>query len=205
MTLFYSSYPYLSNAGFSGYGSWSINTTTYTHSLALFGSNASEVARRFAPVAEKLTPLNSSELNITLSQEFWPDYSSFYDVETNTATSHASTGAFVTDNRLLDGPALTGNLTLLRETLEIVSGTPDQNTFLTVFVHGGAVLAAGRHGPYSSVQPGWRRSYVMNIIARLFPATDFGAIQQGVQDDVRITKMDAFRKLAPDTGSYERG
>jgi hypothetical protein len=205
MALFYESIPYLSDIGFAGYGSWSINapaalyqnfTTAYTHSFTLLSHNVSQVVSLFQPVLDKLAKLNTTDMTMSTYQESFDDYGTYFAEKNGTVAPVGGIG--VCDNRLLDGPSLTSNTTFLRETLDIIAGTPEEHTYHSISLHGGKVFLDADE-PLSGVAPAWRKGYVLDIIARTFPEESNGT---AVFEDVRVNKMGAMRALAPNAGSY---
>ncbi|KAB2575878.1 FAD-linked oxidoreductase apf9 [Lasiodiplodia theobromae] len=206
MEQFYSSYPYLSDIGFAGYGTWSIgapaalfgnHTTAYTHSLTLLGSTEAQAVENFAPVLDKIVGFNGSEIFINITHKEYPDWGSYFNEKADTIAPVGNVG--VSASRLIDGAALTGNSTLLRESLEVMAGAPEEQTYHSVGLHGGEIFAHA-DDPYSSLLPAWRKSYILDIVARRW--TGDKAHDDEVAHDIRQVKVPAMQRLAPDTGSY---
>lgn len=116
MAVFYSLYPYLSDVGFAGYGTWSINepaplfenfTTAYVQTFTLPSSNVSEAVDKFGPVMEKLAHFTSDDLQMSNTQHSYPDYESYFAAKNGTVALVEGIG--VCDSRLLDGKSLTSN------------------------------------------------------------------------------------------------
>ncbi|KAF8858969.1 hypothetical protein BDZ45DRAFT_742780 [Acephala macrosclerotiorum] len=188
MALFYESIPYLSDVGFTGYGSWSINalaalyenfTTVYTHYRAIYSSNVSQAVSLFQPDLDKLAQLNATDMTI---MEPWQQLAAL---------------AFLT-TAWLDGQSLTSNATLLREILEIIAGRPEEYAYHNLNLHGSQVFL-NTDEPFSAVAPAWRKGYVLDILARAFAGASNEA---DVFEDVKFKNMGAMRALSPDTGSY---
>jgi hypothetical protein len=87
LAIMYAAYPDLNDAGYSGYGSWAVqssfpvfenSTTGYTHTIALFGQSIAQAQSIFAPVAADLQSYNGTSLVISTSYSSFPSYSSFY-------------------------------------------------------------------------------------------------------------------------------
>jgi hypothetical protein len=197
MPVFYSSYPYLSDVGFAGYGTWSINgpaplfenfTTAYVQTFALPSSNVSEAVDKFEPVMEKLAHFTSDDLQMSNTQHSYPDYESYFAAKNGTVALVEGIG--VCDSRLLDGKSLTSNFKFLRETLTTIAGIPEENAYHNVGLHCGQVFDDAED-PYSAVCPASRKGYVLDIIARTFVGRD----EAPVFPDVRDYKMAAMVRL----------
>ncbi len=209
----YSTYPEMSNRGFSGYGSWSISSPTpvienytgtynvagFTQIYAIFNSTLPTAQALFSPLATKLRSLNSSALYINTKTFSFPTYWQYWNTLSNISSPIGQSAAL--GSRLLDGPALTDNLTALRSTLQTLAGTPEQYTSINiVFVGGGAI--ASLKDPYSGVNPAWRSAYVHNIVARGWAPGTNASIQQAIHEDITNVKVAAMKALAPNTGAY---
>lgn len=208
LAVVHQSYPNLSDAGFSGYGSWSLNsptpvvgnyTTGLVHTVAIFGKTVAEARAIFAPVAAQVERLQNKTLFTTTSYLSFPSYSTYYDRLSGIVTPVGQTAAL--GSRLLNRHALSGNSTGLKSMLKTIAGTPKQATSINYFIGGGQIFRDA-DDPYSGVNPAWREAYMHNIVARGWPhGTSQDAIQE-IYDDVTYTKVQAMKDLAPNTGSY---
>ncbi|KAJ8058227.1 hypothetical protein OCU04_012423 [Sclerotinia nivalis] len=207
LTLIYSAYPDLNDAGLSGYGSWAVQsfapvvgnfTTGYQHALAVSKKSLSQTQAIFAPVMSKLQQYNSS-LFINPTYLTFPTYAAYYKtLSGGKSAAGIGTGAF--GGRLLDRTALTSSLTDLGRMLNITAGSQGQLTSTSVsLVGGGEVFIPD---PSSGLNPAWRSSYVHNIVARGWTAGTNEAAVQEIKDDITYTKVGAMKKLAPHTGCY---
>ena len=210
----YSYYPQLGDHGFSGYGSWSISSTTpvienytgpydvagFTQIYAIMNTNISTAQTYLSPLLDKLQgSYNSSAVYINTKFYSFDTYWKYWDTLSNISSPVGQSAAL--GSRLLDGPALTNNASALLSAIKTTAGTMEEYTSTNiVFVGGGAI--ASLNDPNSGVNPAWRKSYVHNIVARGWsPGTD-PSIQQSIHEDITNVKIAALKKLAPDTGAY---
>lgn len=207
LALIYASYPDLSDAGWSGYGSWATSPVPivpnhsigFTHAIAVFGKTAAEAENSFGPVAAKLQNFTSS-LSINTTYSAFPTYAAYYKALSGITGPVGSSAAL--GSRLLDRKALTSKPTVLKTTLQAIAGTPDQfASSYIVFVGGGQVFEDAKD-QYSGVNPAWRKTYVHNILARGWAPGSDAATIAAVHKDITFTKVQALKTLAPDTGSY---
>ena len=203
-------YPNLSDAGFSGYGSWYVNyfapvvlnsTTGFTHTIALFGKSSETAKSLFAPTAAKLAVINrNNSLVINETYTAFPTYSTYFSTFSNYSQP---AGAYpAVGSRLLDRKALTADPEKLSETLQTLAGKPSEFTSNNIVFVGGGQVSRDAEDPYSGVNPAWRNSYVHNIVARGWaPGTDQATID-AIRKDITTVKVQAMKDLAPDTGCY---
>lgn len=207
LAMIYASYPDLSDAGWSGYGSWATSpvpivpnySVGFTHTIAVFGKSAAEAEKLFRPVAARLQKFKSS-LSINTTYSTFPTYAAYYTAFSGIVGPVGSPAAL--GSRLLDRKALTSKPTVLKTTLQAIAGTPDQfsSTYI-VFVGGGQVFEDAKD-QYSGVNPAWRKAYVHNIVARGWAPGSDAATIAAVHKDLTFTKVQALKTLAPDTGAY---
>ena len=209
MSILYSEFPKLSDAGFSGYGSWTTfgyqpitqnSTAGYIHSIAIFNSSIAAAKEAFRPTLAKLHPYGSAGLSILVTYTSYPDYATYYAAESG-VQQPVGTNAALT-SRFLDHKALTSNISQLTQTLRVIAGTADQTTSINIEFVGGGQVANDRADSLSGVNPAWRDAYVHNIVARGWadgtPAQDI----QAIRNDITYVKGMAMKHLAPDTGCY---
>ncbi|KAF9888838.1 hypothetical protein FE257_008207 [Aspergillus nanangensis] len=216
-------YPVLSDAGFSGYGTvgptalLGISTDApgiYGH---IFGKmlprdNVSATASiQHAKntvnkhLIEDLLPYNGTAFLITSE---WTVYSSFYEYYSNTGGQApvGSTDIAIT-SRLFDKRALENNEQKLEAMMQTVFSTHNDNNTLSTddtllylcLIGGGRVL---HPQPYISVNPGWRKTYLLSEILATWPKDASSDVIQTIKDDVTHRKMNAMRALTPGMGSY---
>ena len=209
LAIVYQAYPDLSDNGFSGYGSWSIYSPTplvgnfstgFIHTIAVFGKSKEQAQSIFQPVAAQLNQYNGSRLYITTSYISFPSYAAYYDKLSGIVTPVGQSAAL--GSRLLDKPALTGNIAKLKATLQTIAGTPEQATSNNIVFVGGGQVFADADDSYSGVNPAWRQTYVHNIVARGWAPGSSNATIDAVYNDITHNKIQAMKDLAPNTGSY---
>lgn len=217
VNIMYQSYPTLGDAGFNGYGSWSIyqpptstdgsspianSTTSYIHTVANFGKTAAEAESLFAPIAAQLAPYNGTNLFMSTSYFESPSYAAYYQRFSGIVTPVGTTAAL--GSRFLDKKALTEDKAALNAMLKTIAGTPEQATSNNIIFMGGkgSQLYADAKDRNSGVNPAWRSMYVHNIVARGWAPGSDNATIDAVYDDITNVKVQAMKKLAPSTGSY---
>ena len=208
----YSAYPNLSDVGFSGYGSWSLNSPTpllqgtnfstgFIHTIANFNKTTTQAKALFAPVARQIAKYNGTRLYVTTKYLQFSSYFSYYyslsDVVTPVGSSSGALGS-----RLLGRKALTGSPAALRAMLNITAGTREQATNNNIVFVGGGQVFRDAPDPYSGVNPAWRETYVHNIVARGWPTGASNETIDAIHNDITNVKTKALRELAPNTGCY---
>ncbi|KAL8652305.1 MAG: hypothetical protein Q9210_002763 [Variospora velana] len=217
--LLHNAYPDLLDEGFSGYGSWSVQsptplvynynytlgedieanfTTGFTHTLSVFNQTIKTAQSAFAPVLRQLAPYEGRSLFINITYSSFPTYATFYDALSGIESPIGSSAAL--GSRLLDRKALTS--TQLNPTLEVLAGTPDQYTSVNLVLVGGGQVARDGADGHSGVNPAWRTAYLHNIVARGWAPGADAATRHAVYDDITKVKVQAMKDLAPDTGAY---
>ena len=208
----YSAYPNLSDAGFAGYGSWSLysptplvpgstSNTGFIHTITNFNKTATEAATLFAPVLNKVSKYNNTSLYIFTKYLEFPSYSAYYNALSGIVTPVGSSSGAL-GSRLLDRTALTGNPAALRTMLSITAGTPAEATSNNIVFVGGGQVFRDASDPYSGVNPAWRKTYVHNIVARGWAPGTSNATIAAIHNDITNVKTQAMKNLAPDTGCY---
>lgn len=210
LAIMYSAYSDLSDAGLNGYGSWAANsyapvisgfpyTTGYKHALAIMGKTIPDAKNAFASTAAKLSVYNGTSLFLSSEYYTFPTYAEYYRTLSGDLGQVGSEAAL--GSRLLDRKAL-ANTTGLKNMLDTTAGLPGQfiqNNFC--LVSGGQVFKDAAD-PHSGVNPGWRTSHVLNIVAGgWLPGAD-AAAKAAVHKDITEVKVGSMTAIAPDTGSY---
>ncbi|OJJ47555.1 hypothetical protein ASPZODRAFT_15006 [Penicilliopsis zonata CBS 506.65] len=215
-------YPTVMDAGFSGYGYLGTSSLLdpsltaeglYTHTIAkrLPDTNTSaswEAAKEELEdkLVADLIAYNSTDLYVSVEYYNFSSFVDYYDAIGGGESSVGTSDILIT-SRLFDKASLEDNAENLAEMMHTIFSTEGDNSTLTLegvvlnncLVAGGQVL---EETPYTSVQPSWRRAYVLaNLIAFWGPGLDTLEIQR-VRDDVTYRKMDAMRRLTPGMGSY---
>ena len=208
VSILYGAYPDLDDAGYAGYGTWTIASPTpvfanftagYLHGLYMFNQTVAEAQQAFSPVLSKLGQFNSS-LYISVSYVSYADYWSFYYTESGVASSVGSASAL--GSRLFSRSSVQSDPAGLRAMIGVIAGTPDQFTSNDFEVVSGGQVFKDASDPYSGVNPAWRVSYFNSIVARGWAPGASQATIDSVWNDITYTKVAAMEAQASDTGAY---
>ncbi|KAJ0386979.1 hypothetical protein COL922a_003130 [Colletotrichum nupharicola] len=209
MTDIYSSYPYLSEVGFAGYGAWAMNSpvpiggnfsTFYSQTFTTLGNDAAEATRLFKPIAEKITPLKDSGFTVSITQKAYTDYGAYYPSKSGTDATVGGVSALA--SRLLGKSALEGNRDQLRKAMETMAGKDGKAVFHTV-VHHGLQTAQETRDKSSAVQPGWYDAVILDIFERPILSGELSVSSNiDLFDDIRQNVLPVYRELSPNTGTY---
>ena len=209
VTALYEAFPDLNDAGFAGYGSWSIASPTpvvgnstigYVHGVYTFNQSVEAGKLAFASTLEKLMPYSGTSLFISISYTTFPDFWTFY---WNAAAVEPAVGtAGVIGSRLFSRHSVQSNSSSLRQMIGTLAGKPEQFTSNNVELVGGGAVFVDASDPFSGVNPAWRISYFNNIVGRGYAPGSPASIIQDVQDDITYVKTQAMKNQAPDTGAY---
>ncbi|KAJ9612185.1 hypothetical protein H2200_003782 [Cladophialophora chaetospira] len=204
--IIYEALPSLQDGGLSGYGSWTAysptpfignSTAGLTYSMGAFGKTKSQVQSLFAPTQAKLAQCNHTT-DLFVNYTAYESYFDYYFATNGINSAAESSSALV--SRLLTKESLSNSSGLARM-LNITAGQPEEFTFNEIgAVGGGAVLSTP--DPYSGINPAWRQTYVMNIVARGYLDTTNYTTAQAIHHDITYVKGRAMTALAPNTGSY---
>jgi len=209
LVVIYSSFPDLNDAGFSGYGSWAVqsfappttisnSTSGYTHAMAVFNESSSYASLTFAPVLSQLYLFNTS-LDIAIQYLSFPTYAAYFN-ELSGVQQTVGSGSAALGSRLLDRPALTSSNSSLAQMIDTIAGLPGQFTSNSLCLVSGGVNFLP--DPTSGLNPAWRRSYLHHIVARGWAAGTNNSVIEEIHNDISIMKVGAMRAVAPDTGAY---
>ncbi|KAK6085554.1 FAD-linked oxidoreductase-like protein 13 [Seiridium cupressi] len=180
------SYADLNDAGCAGYSYW-------------FRTSPTSFMIAFAPVREKLQVFNDT---LTISETYtqYADYWSLYWAESGLYDNSAGDAATMS-SRLIDRDAVS-NSTRVRETIDIMSGTPEEGaTNIAMLVSGGQVFEDAADQT-SGLNPAWRRCHFLLAVGRPVPRNATHDVRKLVADDVTFVKGAAMKRLAPNTGGY---
>ncbi|KAF9887201.1 hypothetical protein FE257_010455 [Aspergillus nanangensis] len=208
VTDIHEAYPCINDAGFSGYGTWSINgpaafignqSVGYVHAVAAMGISLDEGQKAFEPLLSKLRAVNGTQLFVSVDWFEFPSYPAYYmAMSGNQLPVGGSTSAMT--SRMFDKQSLTGNRTALAEMVSTIAGTPEEMTLMSVvFTGGGAVK---NHDPLSGLNPAWREAYMVQVVTRVWAPGSDAAIIKAVRQDISYKKNWAMRKITPFLGSY---
>lgn len=213
-----SKYPFLSDAGFSGYGTIAPGSlipqasgveAIYSHTIGKIipSANAS------ASIQHAKSALNKQLLKDLLRYNGTFFINSTWSVHPSFEHYRASLGGpspvgksnVLMTSRLFDKASLLNNASKLRNMLQIVCSNTEgaihlSRTVLELFLVGGDKVL--HPTPYTSVHPAWRRSYLLaEIVSAPSDNSDSLAVQSA-KDDVTFRKTNAMRALTPGSGSY---
>ena len=205
----YSAYPDLNDAGYAGYGTWSIASPTpifanftaaYVHGFYTFNKTMQETQEAFTSTLERLLPENGTSLFISVSYSSFDDYWSFYNAVARVEPSVGTTSAL--GSRLFSRVSVRNDTAGLRSMLEVVSGEPEEFTSNNFELVSGGQVFKDASDPLSGLNPAWRKSYFNHIVARGWAPGSSEEIKTAVQRDITYNKVAALQKQAPDTGVY---
>ncbi|KAF2721231.1 FAD-binding domain-containing protein [Polychaeton citri CBS 116435] len=212
----YESYPSVSDAGWSGFGSWGVNSalpifgnfsTGYAHSVANFRQSLNSSKHSFQPLIDKLAAKNGTALYVSVTYSEVPTYVEYYNAFSGVEPPAGSLSQL--GSRFLDARHLKGNRSLLLDTLNVVAGEPGQYTINAVELLGGRTSRIAQDGnpttaslPVSGLNPAWREMVLHHIVARGWADNTPQDVVQGINHDITYVKEAALKKLAPSTGCY---
>lgn len=203
----YQQYPSVMDQGFSGYGSWSINSPTklfpnetigYVHAVAVMGKSLADAQEIFKPLLKTLQGYNGTSLYISVSWYEFPTYAAYYQAMSGEKQPVGSANSALS-SRMLGKSALTSSRTRLRSMIATIAGEPNEYTINNVLLVGGGKVLTDGSDAYSGVNPAWRSTYVMHVVARGWADE---ATSQSVKDDITYNKGRAMSRLTPALGSY---
>lgn len=201
--------------GFSGFGVWSLyglgsvlpggsDKPVYTHILSGFEKPLAEAQQLFSTFTDRVQQTAAgSTLQISSHFEQYATYAEAKAANPFTNSSQPAGLLVSYGSRLLDKAALTQDRSLLRATLRTIAGEPGENYMGSVlYVGGGQVIADANQPHRSALNSAWRRTYVHNIIARMWtPATPAEQVAK-LHANMTNEKVPALKKLAPGMGAY---
>lgn len=208
----YSAYPGLSESGFSGYGFWAayamlgVMHPNYTNvlqqSFTILDTPISNAQTLFLPFEEDILRFNDTGtgVEVSISWQSYPDYGSYYAGKSDTTARVGSVSAI--SSHLLSSKSLTGNTTLLRQTIDKVAGVSGNPVYHTMVHHGLEVSAAGAGaGANSAVHRGWYDSVILDIFEKAMNGTQ---ASENIEAFAELRKHVApeYRRLSPTTGVY---
>ena len=209
VTALYYDYPDLNEAGYAGYGTWSIEqpvplfatfTAGYVHGFYMMNSTQGAACGAFEPTPKKLQALNGTKLFVSVSYVDYPDYWSFYQAKSGVMPPVGSSAAL--GSRLFDRSSVQQDTAGLREMVGVIAGTPEEYTSNSFEVASGGQVFKDAADRYSGVLPAWRKSYFSNIVARGWAPGSCDALISQVHHDITYAKVSAMETQAPDTGAY---
>lgn len=213
VSILFAAYPDLNDAGYAGYGSWSIAspaplfgnfTAGFVHGIYMFNQSISSAQDAFGPTLKLLKPYNLTSLFISASYLSYPDYWTFYSTESGVEPPVGAASAL--GSRLFSRAAVKDH-TSLRSMIQTLAGTAAEQTSNSVeLVGGGQVFKDTASDPYLALNPAWRTAYFSNIVSRAWPMAAEEVLDSSVVDaawhDITDVKTAAMKRQAPHTGAY---
>jgi FAD/FMN-containing dehydrogenase len=205
----YSAYPDLNDAGYSGYGSWAVqsyapvvgnSTTGYNHVLAMFGKSVADAQDAYAPAGSELEKLNGTSILVNVSYQTFPTYQAYYRALSGVQQPVRTAAAVA--SHFFDRRSLAASKSDLLQLLNNIAGTSGEYTSTNVALVSGGQVHADAADSYSGVNPDWRTAYLHNIVARGWSPGSDASVINDVHNDITYNKVGAMRKLAPNMGSY---
>jgi FAD/FMN-containing dehydrogenase len=209
IAILYSAYPDLNDAGYAGYGTWSIAfptpilanfTAGYVHGFYTFNKTMEETQNAFTSTLEKLLPFNGTSLFISVTYSSFDDYWTFYNAVSGVEPPVGTTSAL--GSRLFSRASVQEDTPGLRSMLDVIAGSPEEFTSNNFELVSGGQVFKDAADPYSGLNPAWRISYFNNIVARGWAPGSSEDAKAAVMRDITHKKVPAMEKQAPDTGVY---
>lgn len=200
-------FPDLVEAGYAGYAYWFRHFpepyvgdaySGYTHGIWAIGKPQSEAEE---PITSILKSLEKFQDKLFISSTFaeYSDYWTCYEAESGQYEPSGDT-AIVT-SRLIDREAVS-DYQKVRDTIEIISGKPDElTTNVALLVSGGQVFKDAEDKT-SGLNPAWRTCPFVIVSGRAVPKVSGLDIREYVNNETTNLRGAALKKLAPNTGAY---
>ena len=210
ITQLWTDYPRLMDAGFSGYGTWSINspqslfanqTVGYVHAIAAMNMSLGDANDTFNPLLQELERYNGTSLRVSVSWFQFPTYAAYYRAMSGVHQPVGSPNSALT-SRMFSKADLTENKSGLRKMIGVIGGKPEEQTINSVELVGGGEVIANKNDKYSGLNPAWRSAYIVNVVGRGWADGTDAYTAQKVKDDITYHKGGAMRYLTPSGGSY---
>ncbi|PLN86485.1 FAD-binding domain-containing protein [Aspergillus taichungensis] len=215
-------YPALSEAGFSGHGSWGVEKVDerirlqgvpaavlanggYSHVMGRVGVyNGGDDSPRVLLDTALMNSLRQRNGSSLIVEETVTEYASFEEYFNAVGGMNAMAhGKVAVTSRLLDRTALSADTETLKEMLRITAtNAPEMPHRATVWTQMSLVSGGEDLGDrHVSVHPAWRRSCAVVAPMAVLPGDADRFMLEKVQADVTLRKGDALRELAPMTGA----
>ncbi|WPG98536.1 FAD/FMN-containing protein [Acrodontium crateriforme] len=209
VAVLYHDFPDLNDAGYAGYGSWSINqpaplfasfTSGYVHGFYMMNRTHAEAETAFEPTLGKLQALNGTQLFVSVSYVDYPDYWSFYNTESGVEPAVGVSAAL--GSRLFDRDSVQRNPAGLRHMIGVIAGAPEEYTSNNFELVSGGQVFKDATDRFSGVLPAWRKAHFNSIVARGWASGSTEAVMTAVHNDITYNKAAAMEAQAPGTGVY---
>ncbi|KAI3076275.1 CAZyme family AA7 [Penicillium roqueforti] len=206
ITDIYQQYPNIMDAGFSGYGSWSINspmmnqTPGYMHVVAAMNKSLVQSLEVFDTLFQTLQKYNGTLLRISVIWYEFPTYGAyFHSLSGISQPVRAGSPNSAMTSQMFSKAALTTSRPSLRNMIGVTAGNSEECALANVELVGGGKVLTGASDKYSSVNPAWRSTYIVSVVARSW--VNYSSAQT-VEHDITHIKGAAMRALDPFLGSY---
>jgi FAD/FMN-containing dehydrogenase len=207
MAIMMQSYPALNAAGYCGYGWWyrktrdvlfNNATSGYSHGIWTMGQTREESEAAFAPVRARLAQLED-KLFISETYLTYSSYWSFY--ETEMALYDPAGVSWALTSRMIT-PEAVQDYGRVRETVEIVSGGPEEYAGNVVLMSSGGQVYEDAKDTTSGLHPAWRTSPYVLVTFRNPANNATNAQRAAINHDITYVKGAALKRLSPGTGAY---
>ncbi|KAH7380170.1 hypothetical protein BKA66DRAFT_512927 [Pyrenochaeta sp. MPI-SDFR-AT-0127] len=174
---------------------------TWLWGFNLYGKPNGTAEALFAPIVEKLNPLNGSTIVFSSSVESYPDFFSLWN--STIGDEAVAVGGATLGSRLLPAESLEDPERLSKVLQNLT--TPSEGHVTTGQIlqpHFVANNETGRDGSVS-VTPAWGDAVLHFIIAEGFPDKDTFSEAQPVFKRMTYEHVAALKSLAPESGAYQ--
>lgn len=205
LTVLYSSFPDMMDAGYAAFGFWSLTNDSligaappgYFQNAYIMNSTLAEAQAVFAPVKERLETLG---LDLSMT---WTSYDTYWDLfDTVSGGDDPGFPIGAIYSRFFDRKSLQDNPAALYNMIDVVAGAPEDAALHTVECMSGGKVWEDGSDPYTGVHPAWRTSYCLHAVQRAWEVDTDEAIVAAIKQDVTYVKGGVMTDLAPDTGTY---
>ncbi|PLB48490.1 FAD-binding domain-containing protein [Aspergillus steynii IBT 23096] len=201
-----SSYPNLSDGGFSGDAL--MEATAYQHTFAkLLSSNATEEDVESGKqtikqhIIDHLSPMNGTQVNVLST---FTQFSNWQEFFLGSGTHLNPTGtSTVLPSRFFDKKSLVSKQENLKNLIRTIFTTPRSEAkpkaaaLELCLVGGGKVLEPT---PLTSVNPAWRKTYLLMELVETWYENNFS--RQSVLEKATNQKLKAMKDITPGMGTY---
>ncbi|KAK3303640.1 uncharacterized protein B0T15DRAFT_569148 [Chaetomium strumarium] len=183
-------FPSLNGKGHAGYGFW----------FRRFPGPFTEAEDAMADTLKLLEEKKfHDKLSISSTFTQYPDYWSFYDAESGLHDPAGDTS--ILTSRMID-PKAVSDYKRVRDTVEIISGTPEEVVSNVVLLVSGGQVFQDAADTRSGLHPAWRTSPFVLISGQGIPKVATREVREYVTNQITNVKGAALKRLALDTGGY---
>jgi FAD/FMN-containing dehydrogenase len=209
IAILYSAYPGLNDAGYAGYGTWSVAspapvfanfTAAYVHGFYTFNKTMDVTQDRCSSTLEKLLPFNGTCLFVSVTYSSFDNYWSFYRAVSGVESPVGSTA--ILGSRLFSRASVQTDTTGLRKMLEVIAGSKNESTSNNFELVSGGQVFEDPVDAYFGRNSACRISYLNNTVACGWVPGSAESVKASVRRDLTYNKVPAMEKQAPDTRVY---